>query len=68
LQLGERRRQANNNLLSFPYGGRFKKRKRTDENADKSRLCEPGHDPGKSDMRGNLAPGRQWATNKARGS
>jgi hypothetical protein len=34
-------RQANNNLLSFPYGDRFKERKRTGEKAIKSRLSEP---------------------------
>jgi hypothetical protein len=32
LQLGEVR-QANNNRLSFPYGDRFKERKRTGEKA-----------------------------------
>jgi hypothetical protein len=34
------RRQANNNLLSFPYGGHFKKRKRTCEKPIKLRLSE----------------------------
>jgi hypothetical protein len=34
------RRQANNNLLSFPYGDRFKKRKRTSEKPIKLRLSE----------------------------
>jgi hypothetical protein len=31
MQLGEPRRQANNNLLSFPYGDRFKMHQRTGE-------------------------------------
>jgi hypothetical protein len=34
------RRQANNNLLSFPYGYHFKKRKRTREKPIKLRLSE----------------------------
>jgi hypothetical protein len=34
------RREANNNLLSFPYGDGFKKRKRTCEKPIKLRLSE----------------------------
>ncbi|WP_213739480.1 hypothetical protein [Bradyrhizobium sp. dw_411] len=34
------RRQANNNLLSFPYGDHFKKRERTREKPIKLRLSE----------------------------
>jgi hypothetical protein len=34
------RREVNNNLLSFSYGDRFKKRKRTREKPVKLRLSE----------------------------
>jgi hypothetical protein len=34
------RPETNNNLLSFPYGDRFKKRKRTREKPIKLRLSE----------------------------
>jgi hypothetical protein len=51
-------RQANNNLLSFPYGGRFKKRKRTGEKPIKLRLSEAPVPEKAVLIEPEIAPGR----------